>query len=286
MKNIKHVLMNCAAAAVLTACSTPAPTTSIGFNYEIDNGRASGIVQVFDLGGNTVVQVRDLNHKTTHFLDEKNMPIPFSVVGENVVFSGIHPIFTVTTSLAASRVKRKSTAPVEPSLPSPTGLLDGAPLVAAEQGVEMANEIARMRNELAELKALLSAPAPASTQSSPPRLAATEQVSPSQPSVVIVAFQNNSRKFNPQKDQRNQLESLSRKSETISIRGFTDSDSPSSGSIALAKARAEAAKVYLVSMGVAPAKIAVDFDGSGSFIADNRSAAGRAANRRVEIAGM
>jgi outer membrane protein OmpA-like peptidoglycan-associated protein len=38
-------------------------------------------------------------------------------------------------------------------------------------------------------------------------------------------------------------------------------------------------------MGVSAAKIVVGFDGAGKFIAENRSPAGRAANRRVEIGG-
>lgn len=103
--------------------------------------------------------------------------------------------------------------------------------------------------------------------------------------MVIVSFANNSRQFNPGQEQRERLLALSQNAEHISVRGFTDSEFATRGSVALAKARAEAAKRYLVSMGVSPTKIVVGFDGAGKFIAENRSPAGRAANRRVEIGG-
>ena len=105
MKNLKLTLLTYAMVAVLTGCNTSAPSTAIGFNYSVDNGKANGIVQVFDLSGNTVVQVRDLNPKTTQFLDGKNSPIAFKVVGENVVLAGMHSLFTVSTSMAASRIR-------------------------------------------------------------------------------------------------------------------------------------------------------------------------------------
>lgn len=285
MKKIKHLLLACTAVAVLAACSTPAPTTAIGFNYEIDNGRANGIVQVFDLSGNTVIQVRDLNQKTTHFLDEENVPISFSVVGENVVLAGIHPVFTISTSTAASRVIRKASAPTEVPVPPAVPAPESQIRLTAARDTGVANEIARMRKELAELKAMLAV-APALTNApGAPILAEARQGATIEPSVVIVAFPNNSRQFNPPDEQRAQLETLSRSAAIISVRGFTDSNALTAGSTALAKARAEAAKRYLISMGVPAAKIVVDFDGAGKFIADNRSPAGRAANRRVEIAG-
>ena len=285
MKKLKHLLTTCTAVAVLAACSTPAPIAAIGFNYEIDNGRANGIVQVFDLSGNTVIQVRDLNQKTTHFLDAENSPISFSVVGENVVLAGIHPVFTISTSTAASRVIRKTSAPAEVTVPVTVPAAGSQIRLAAARETGVANEIARMRKELAELKAMLAvAPAPA-TSPGAPIIAEAGKGAIREPSVVIVAFPNNSRQFNPPDEQRAQLETLSQSASIISVRGFTDSNSLTAGSAALAKARAEAAKRYLVSMGVPTAKIVVEFDGAGKFIADNRSPAGRAANRRVEIAG-
>lgn len=284
MKNLKLSLLPFVMVAVLTGCYTSASSTAIGFNYAVDNGKANGIVQVFDLSGNTVVQVRDLNPKTTQFLDGKNKPIAFKVVGENVVLAGMHPFFTVSTSIAASRVIRNAAAQVEQpravaadaSFKQPDPVDSDAAIVA---------EITRIRKELADLKAMLAGTGAIDAAPIAPPVAAEDRDTSPDPSVVIVPFSNNSRQFNPAQGQRMQLEALSQSAKNISVRGFTDSDSPTAGSKALAKARAEAAKRYLVSMGVAAAKIVVEFDGAGNFIAENRTAAGRAANRRVEIGG-
>lgn len=276
-----------AAVAALTACSTPAPTAFIEFNYQVDNAQANGIVQVFDLREDTVVQIRDLNPKTTQFLDAKNAPIAFKVMGENVVLTGKHASFTVSTAAAASRVIRKPTAP----LPEPVNVTVAAATAAGTKQLSTANapqtieaEITHIRKELAELKAMLAAaardPGPAA-----PVVATTEQARKAEAHVVIVSFANNSRQFKPGQEQKSQLLALSQSAKSISIRGYTDSEFQTPGSVALARARAEAAKRYLVSMGVTERKIVVGYDGAGKFIAENGSAAGRAANRRVEIAG-
>ena len=59
LKKLKLAFVTCSIAAMMAACSTPAPTAVIGFNYEIDNAKANGIVQVFDLSGNTVVSLSE-----------------------------------------------------------------------------------------------------------------------------------------------------------------------------------------------------------------------------------
>lgn len=271
----------------MSACMTPTPTAVIGFNYAVDNAKANGIVQVFDLGGNTVVHVRDMNPKTTQFLDVKNSPIPFKVVGENAVLTGMHSSFTVSTTSAASRVLRKAdaptAAPVAATAPAPKAKLQPAD----ESDAAIVAEIARMRKELAELKKILAAAAARDATPSAPTVAVTSvgEGDRAEPSVVIVSFPNNSRQFNPAQEQRTKLLALARASESISVYGFTDSEFATAGSTALAKARAEAAKRYLVSMGVSASKIVVGFHGAGKFIAENQSSAGRAANRRVEIGG-
>lgn len=291
MKKFRLALLICSTAAMLASCTT-APTTAIGFNYEVDNAKANGIVQVFDLSGNTVVQLRDMNPKTTHFLDGKNVPIPFKMVGQNAVLAGMYSTFTVSSPAAASRVIRKQPAPnVQPApltpAPSSVTTLAGTKLTAADSDEAIAAEIARMRKEIAELKTMIAAAATHDAAPSSPSTAVADSghADATEPSVVIVSFPNNSRQFSPAAEQRTQLLALSHTAQSISVRGFTDSDFATNGSVALARARAEAAKRYLLAMGVAPAKIVVSFDGAGKFIADNRSPAGRAANRRVEIGG-
>lgn len=69
----------------------------------------------------------------------------------------------------------------------------------------------------------------------------------------------------------------------VSIIGHTDSTGSDSVNVPLSYDRANATKDYLVSRGVSPARIATDGRGSREPVADNGTATGRAANRRVEI---
>lgn len=290
MKSFKFAIFSCVAAGLMSACATPpAPTVAaIGFNYVIDNGKANGIVQVFDLSGNTIVHMRNVNLNTTKFVGDNNMPISFKIVGENVALDAIYQSFTVLTANAASRVVRKVDAPAAAraiaATAAPTPSAASAPAPAPDAAIIA--EIARMRRELADLKATLAAAAREPVPNTVPNttVSAVSQTS-AHPQVVIVSFPNNSGQFNPAQDQRSQLLALSHSAANIAVRGYTDSDAETPRSNALAKARAEAAKRYLVSMGVSAEKITVDFNGAGNFIADNASPGGRAANRRVEIAG-
>ncbi len=67
------------------------------------------------------------------------------------------------------------------------------------------------------------------------------------------------------------------------IIGHTDSIGPDAYNERLAIHRAEAAKAYLVNRGIAPKRLVTEGHGETRPIADNRTAAGRAENRRVEI---
>ena len=70
---------------------------------------------------------------------------------------------------------------------------------------------------------------------------------------------------------------------TVKIVGHTDSDGSDAINNPLSVNRAAATRDYLVARGVASHRISIDGRGSYQPVADNRTAAGRAMNRRVEI---
>ncbi|MBD3319747.1 MAG: OmpA family protein [Chitinivibrionales bacterium] len=69
----------------------------------------------------------------------------------------------------------------------------------------------------------------------------------------------------------------------IEIRGHTDSIGRASANKRLSQMRAESVRQYLISRGIESHRMRAVGFGSSSPIADNRTAAGRAQNRRIEI---
>jgi OOP family OmpA-OmpF porin len=69
----------------------------------------------------------------------------------------------------------------------------------------------------------------------------------------------------------------------IEVVGHTDSDGSRERNLVLSQARADAVRDYLVARGIAAARIQTAGAGPDRPVADNRSAAGRTRNRRIEF---
>lgn len=69
----------------------------------------------------------------------------------------------------------------------------------------------------------------------------------------------------------------------VVIAGYTDSTGPEEYNLKLSQRRAEAAKAYLVQQGVKPCRLTAKGYGETNFVADNKTAQGRAQNRRIEL---
>ncbi len=69
----------------------------------------------------------------------------------------------------------------------------------------------------------------------------------------------------------------------VEIQGYTDNIGPEKYNIKLSEKRAQAVKNYLVAHGVAPSRLTVKGYGSANPVASNKTAEGRAMNRRIEF---
>jgi OOP family OmpA-OmpF porin len=69
----------------------------------------------------------------------------------------------------------------------------------------------------------------------------------------------------------------------VEIQGHSDATGSRRANLRLSRARAEAVSRYLVRRGVPARRIVTRGFGAARPMADNRSAAGRATNRRVEL---
>lgn len=76
---------------------------------------------------------------------------------------------------------------------------------------------------------------------------------------------------------------LKLKDKKVEVIGHTDNAGSRASNLSLSQARAEAVKTYVASRGVAPDLVAVSGEGPDRPVADNRTAEGRARNRRIEF---
>jgi len=274
-------------AFLLSSCASDLATQSIEFNYKVENANAAGIVQVFDMTGNTVVQIRDIDSKSPLFLDEKQREIKYDIVGQTAVLTGTHQTFTVVAGMTSSKVTRISNGKL--SVAS-TKVMNGAsqaivPATStpAPAEPEMMAQLSALKAELQALRKQLAASAgeQAAQHEKAQRYAAVASSKPA--SSVRIQFKDNSSAFEPKPEVASTLIELTKEASEIAITGYTDSAKPTQGSMKLAKARAAAAGQYLVRHGIDKSKIRISFLPAGGFLADNTTREGRDQNRRVEI---
>ena len=70
---------------------------------------------------------------------------------------------------------------------------------------------------------------------------------------------------------------------TLTVDGYTDNTGTEAANLAISAKRAMAVKNYLVKKGIAPERITTNGYGQTRPVADNKTAAGRSKNRRVEL---
>ncbi|MFL6676144.1 MAG: OmpA family protein [Massilia sp.] len=73
------------------------------------------------------------------------------------------------------------------------------------------------------------------------------------------------------------------KDKKVEVIGHTDNAGSRAGNLSLSQARAESVKAYIAGRGVKPELIAVSGEGPDRPVADNRTAEGKARNRRIEF---
>jgi OOP family OmpA-OmpF porin len=76
---------------------------------------------------------------------------------------------------------------------------------------------------------------------------------------------------------------LKLKDKKVELIGHTDNAGSRASNVSLSQARAEAVKAYVTGKGINPESIAVSGEGPDRPVADNRTAEGRARNRRIEF---
>lgn len=285
---LKIITVVIAASIGLTACTSMWHTTDthIQFNYQTENGSSNGVIQIFDIGANTAVQIKNFNPSTTIFVDDEGGVLPYKVYGQSIVFNEILTSFKIVSPSATSSVTRKDTAIRKNAEPVVVTKLNpqtqSIELLKAE-GISanllskhkndspeaLQAEIERLRIELSEIKEMIQ-----KNSADEPKIEET---------TYTVQFKNNSTQFDPDSRTKTQLIGMAKDAKSIQVKGFTDSATSTPIATSLAQERANSAKAFLIANGVNGQIIKVTHQSSGGFVANNSTARGKAANRRVEI---
>lgn len=272
--------------------------------YEAPANDSTGLMRVFSMNGNTVLQFFDVAAANpTIYVDGATSPATYQVVGQQLaIVSGQHQEIRVTTEHGAvvvhsipSPALSPSSAASPASSPPPAARTSQVVTPAVHHSPEASPDLAAARAELAEVQRELSAIRESlRDQGSHEATSSMAQVSAklddlesridrAAQAIWRFSFETGSAAFSPSPGAAAALLKDATAAQAINVRGRTDSENADAANIRIAAARAQAARDFLVTHGVASQKIRVYSLGSGAFIADNSTEAGRRANRRVEI---
>lgn len=285
----KKTISRFALVACLSACSTANPIQdAIEFGYVVDGDEAHEIVQVFELKGDTVIQLRNFEESAPVFMGALGA-ITYSRVGQSAVVKGIHTTLSLDSSWGKIAIRR-NTVP-KPVLPKPALAIGTAGSPDSEEFKatrRLKAEIAAMRTELTRLKGQLASDRIVpSVPISASETALAERFAPISAEIKItsysVNFKNNSVSFSPNRQTKSLFLAKAKGASRVLITGYTDSVQANAASSRLAKGRAASTQAFLIQGGISPEKIQLSYRPAGGFIADNSTLEGKLANRRVEV---
>jgi outer membrane protein OmpA-like peptidoglycan-associated protein len=277
---------------VLTPKNSLVP--SIGFNYKTENGVDNNIVQVFEMNGNTVIQIKDIDYKKQIFTDGEKSKIEYEIIGQSAILSGFQREIYVISSKGTSKITRihgeDNVIKKNNDLVMDVSGIDKVPKQyssilenASEQ--DIINELDRIKKELATLKSYLAEINLTKKNISNKVIEKSLPIltNPTRSPIYRISFKNNSNEFDPDAGLRKKLIELSLNAKKIIVTGYTDGLRINYATRNLAEGRALSAKKYFIFHGVSEEKISVLSNPSGGFIAENITEDGKYRNRRVEI---
>lgn len=150
----------------LTGCalfSPPEPSPALQFSYATTNGPAAGLVRAFILNGSTILQFIDITQAQPKvYSGDQPTPLPYQVVGQYAILSGVHPALRVVANGATANVAAAGFSGTQAATaPTPPASLAGAPLAVqpaaktdplAAQLQDALRQLEQARKELADLK--------------------------------------------------------------------------------------------------------------------------------------
>ena len=303
MRNLKMTLL--ALAAPMGACVTrggeePTPIAPAGYNfaYLAPQGEAIGLVQAFDDGAHTYLELDGRSSQLSIRADAGSPPLPFAAGERYITVDGVYARLVLSNEQASATLVNEiadSGKVVDAARPAPridadriadarspsglaaVGVPESEQTMTATLRVSELNQEIRVLDErihslceqITELQALASGGLSVRSELQVPR--------------IVVRFDDNSDEARIEATLLASLGAAARAANRIYLHGHTDAFVASSQGTDLAIRRAVSVRQLLVAQAVNPARIRLFYRGAGNFLANNSMAAGKAQNRRVEI---
>lgn len=292
---IALAIVTAAAIASLSGCamftgkaSQPtAEAASVGqgstfhWNYDVANRGGVGLLRAFDDTKSTILQFVDIDRQNPAIFDSKGKPLTYNRVGQYAIVTGLHPWLAVTVLGEQSIVTNNAYKADDPA--AQVSALRAADADKDAQLARVNAELDTAQKELAQVKAQLAKHDSDAVMIARELDVIETRVNNLAAKLVRVPFGFDSTAFAPSELMRSYLLAEAKKAQAVNIVGHTDAIGTTAANLKIANGRALAARAYLVQNGIDAAKIHVSAKASGEFVADNRTEAGRAKNRRVDI---
>lgn len=91
------------------------PSNTIQLNYSLTNAAATGLIQAFDMDGNTVLHMTDAEVRKPAVFDVRGQALQYKTMGQYVVLPGTHSLVRIQANGAISEVSRREASPVATS---------------------------------------------------------------------------------------------------------------------------------------------------------------------------
>lgn len=157
---MKKIIPALILATLVTSCTliNPEQPPAVQFNYVTSATGESGLVRVFNLNGNTILQFKDLVAvQPKIYRSNPPAPLAYTVVGQYAVIPGQYPILTIESNgvavnalqlAAVSATPQQSAAFNAPELPAPTQMTSAAAITQPTLE-QVTHELQETRRELA-----------------------------------------------------------------------------------------------------------------------------------------
>lgn len=160
-KNAVIAVLAAGLALSLSGCALlgkKEPPPALQFSYSTSNGPAAGLVRAFVMNGSTVLQFIDLSQAQPKvYAGGQDTPLPYQVVGQYAIVSGVHPMLRVAANGATAIATATNLQPEQlGAFIPPAPVAAAAPIAAPDpltlQLQETRQRLDRARRQVADLE--------------------------------------------------------------------------------------------------------------------------------------